>query len=129
VTTETKKPSALFEAMRLDLRNEIPPGSHPMAEHLAAIKWLCGRLEEAEGRLAKLEALNPEARTIIGVTTSGAAVHGVTAVVHELASDAECRWCGQTYAEHLPPKQPNRPKARCPCLCWREHFVPRKDNE
>ena len=41
------------------------------------------------------------------------------------AEQETCRWCGQTYLEHLPLDQPNRHRAKCPCLGWREHFVPR----
>lgn len=43
--------------------------------------------------------------------------------------DPRCRWCGKTKEEHRPPSEANRPRARCPCLCWREHFVPRPEEK
>jgi hypothetical protein len=39
-------------------------------------------------------------------------------------SEPVCRWCHKTEAEHLPPTQANRPRARMPCLGWQEHFSP-----
>lgn len=36
-----------------------------------------------------------------------------------------CRHCGKTEEEHRPASEPNRPRARCPCLMWRENFAPR----
>lgn len=47
-------------------------------------------------------------------------------MVEQVSEDQPvCRWCRQTEAKHLPPSQSGRPKARTPCLLWRENFVPR----
>lgn len=43
-----------------------------------------------------------------------------------------CRWCRKTEAEHLPATKASnaeRPRARTPCLMWRENFQPSAPTE
>ncbi len=62
--------------MLAQARQILHPQSTTAEQQAFAIGWLCQELDAALERIAKLEALNPECRDIIGTTESGCVVHG-----------------------------------------------------
>lgn len=65
------------------VRNSVPPGASRQELAIARLDALpvaiAQWLDESDvmGRLAKLEALNPDVRDVVGSTASGATVHGL----------------------------------------------------
>lgn len=89
-------------------------------QHHAAIEWLCDELDAALVRIANLEALNPEAHTVRGVTASGATVHGFAPVPppcadgsnrHDMQGQPSCPACGFT-PKLMPASEPEQPARR-----------------
>lgn len=122
MTTEIKKPSdAIAAATHIGWisRGNDPEMLHDKygfyelvcqldAEHDRRAAWEKGvadKLVAQDQLLAKLLALNPEARDVVGVTASGATVHGLRPTmplcadgsrVHDMQGQPSCPACGFT---------------------------------
>lgn len=127
MTTETKKPSEAISELREEIAIQVmvTPSFELLsavgqahasataivhyldAEHERRQAWENGvadKLVAQDQLLVKLLALNPEARDVVGVTASGATVHGLAPYplcvdgsrVHDLKGQSSCPACGFT---------------------------------
>jgi hypothetical protein len=72
------KPSERIKHTAQQFLEQSFPQPHSERQVAGAVsKFVLEYLDEVEIRIAKLEALNPEVRDVIGTTVSGATVHGL----------------------------------------------------